>query len=64
MIDMTDPQKICKTDMYQMDKKIGAGSFGAVYEGYSTLTQEKIAMKVIDVDTSFEYEISKVLREI
>lgn len=47
-----------------MDKKIGAGSFGAVYEGYSTLTQEKVAMKVIDVDTSFEYEISKVLREI
>ena len=64
MIDENDQQKVSKTDIYEYNYKIGKGAYGTVYDGFSTQTQDKVAIKVINFDSRFEYDCSKVLREI
>ncbi len=47
-----------------MSKRIGSGSFGRIYEGLDTLTQQRVAIKIEHMTTQFPqvlYE-AKLLR--
>ena len=49
---------------YEMVEVIGKGSYGCVSIGKCKVTGQIVALKVMVDQTSTEYEITKVLREI
>ncbi|KAI8905198.1 kinase-like domain-containing protein [Gorgonomyces haynaldii] len=50
-------------DNYKLEEKIGKGSFGEVYKAIKLSTKERIAVKILDMDTD-EEDIDAVRREL
>lgn len=42
-----EAQVIIVADKYIIEKKIGRGSFGEVYQGYDKNTKERVAIKLV-----------------
>ena len=49
---------------YDIQKKLGQGSFGKVYQAKQKQTGKVVAIKLIEHDYKSEYETLKLIREI
>ncbi|ORX83446.1 Mst3 kinase in complex with Mnadp [Anaeromyces robustus] len=51
-------------NIFEKQERIGKGSFGEVYKGINKVTNELVAIKIFDLDTSDEDNIADVQKEI